>query len=71
VLVVIIIDHGHAGHKLFWPGQIVFKAFLNALYRLLLFDDLLRGVRFVMTMQMNLRDGTCDVLNQFGSSWIR
>jgi hypothetical protein len=63
VLVVIIIDHGHAGDELFWPGQIVFKAFLNALYRLLLFDDLLCGVRFVMAVHMNLRDANCDVLN--------
>jgi hypothetical protein len=50
---------------LLWPGQVVFKAFLNALYRFILFDDLLRGVRFVMAVHMNLRDADCNVLNQF------
>lgn len=65
MLVVVIIDHGHTGHKLFWPGQVVFKAFLNALYRFILLDDLLCGVRLVMAVHMNLRDADRDVLNQF------
>jgi hypothetical protein len=71
VLVAIIIDHGHARDKLFWPGQVVFKTFLNSLYSFILFDDLLSGVRFVMAVHMNLRDADCDVLNQFGGSWVR